>query len=414
MSSKNEQFMWYSTAAKLAHKNVQKGWVMTVGKNKQSTVNKIAALSCSIVLTLSLGTAFAEGEGSGFTISPMVGKAFFAKNRSLENEQFTSIAFGYEFDDKWAAELAYLTLEPEVEDSVLEVDIDHYRLDGLYHLAQGKLRPYVVAGLGESELELNSAIKEHDTFANLGVGVKYALSSFFFLRSDVRLVQGLDSGESDYLAGVGALFKFGHSVSTKPYTKKAKKIEKPSDSDKDGISDDKDQCPNSALGAVVDPQGCAVDNDLDKDGVVNAEDHCPDSKEGAKVDEKGCYLLLKEDISVALEINFATNSDEVISDAFSEVKKVAEFMRSYPSANVVFEGHTDDRGAADYNRNLSQRRADAVAKILIETFNISTDRVSSVGYGEEKPLFDNSTADNRAKNRRVVAVVNATVEKVTE
>ena len=86
-------------------------------------------------------------------------------------------------------------------------------------------------------------------------------------------------------------------------------------------------------------------------------------------------------------------------------------MRKYPSANLVLEGHTDSTGAASYNKSLSKKRADAVKKVLVEEFNISTDRITTEGYGEEKPIADNGTSEGRAENRRVEAIMKATTQE---
>jgi len=76
---------------------------------------------------------------------------------------------------------------------------------------------------------------------------------------------------------------------------------------------------------------------------------------------------------------------------------------------AVVEGHADSNGAAAYNKQLSQRRADSVRNALIRDYNIAENRLSAVGYGEERPIADNRTADGRRANRRVVAVMQAEV-----
>ena len=93
------------------------------------------------------------------------------------------------------------------------------------------------------------------------------------------------------------------------------------------------------------------------------------------------------------------------SSTFPEVKKLADFLRSNPDSSVVIEGHTDDVGNDEYNLNLSQNRANAIAAVLVDSFKIRASRVKGVGYGETKPIADNSTAAGREQNRRVVAEV---------
>jgi len=93
---------------------------------------------------------------------------------------------------------------------------------------------------------------------------------------------------------------------------------------------------------------------------------------------------------------------------------VAEFLQQYVGTSVVIEGHTDTSGSASYNKNLSQRRADAVAAVLVQQMGVSQARVSAMGYGEEQPIADESTATGREANRRVVAKVSAKVESMEE
>jgi OOP family OmpA-OmpF porin len=113
-------------------------------------------------------------------------------------------------------------------------------------------------------------------------------------------------------------------------------------------------------------------------------------------------------VSIQLSVLFDTAKDVVKPEYLPEIQRVAEFMKSYPSTKAEIEGHTDSVGSADYNRGLSQRRADAVRKTLIEKFGIPDGRLTAKGYGPDKPIADNGTAEGRAKNRRVVATLTAT------
>jgi len=98
------------------------------------------------------------------------------------------------------------------------------------------------------------------------------------------------------------------------------------------------------------------------------------------------------------------NSAVVKPEYYPEIEKLAEYLKEHPDVKVIIEGHTDSTGPADYNLKLSQKRAEAVRKILIEKYGISPDRVIAKGYGETRPIAPNDTPEGRAKNRRVVAV----------
>lgn len=185
----------------------------------------------------------------------------------------------------------------------------------------------------------------------------------------------------------------------------------PLDRDNDGVPDYKDQCPDSKAGVAVGDSGCVIDNDTDKDGVANNLDQCPNTPAGRQVDAKGCKFVLTRTEEISMNINFASNSSTVEQGEFPDIEKVAKFMQKYGDISTVIEGHTDDRGAASYNLNLSQARADAVRNVLIERYGIAANRITARGFGETQPIATNDTKAGRLANRRVVAVMKA---KITE
>lgn len=107
--------------------------------------------------------------------------------------------------------------------------------------------------------------------------------------------------------------------------------------------------------------------------------------------------------TIRLSINFANNSDVIDESYYSEIAGVANFMKKYPDATVIIEGHTSVRGDAAYNQNLSERRAKMVADIIVNQYNIGQSRVSSVGYGETRLLDTSNSRDADRKNRRIEA-----------
>lgn len=119
-------------------------------------------------------------------------------------------------------------------------------------------------------------------------------------------------------------------------------------------------------------------------------------------------LKAPEKVEIALKVEFDTAKDVVKPEYDGELAKVASFLKDYPSASAEIEGHTDSLGKAEYNRDLSQRRADAVRRALIERFHVDPARLTAKGYGPDRPIADNGTAEGRAKNRRVAAAITAT------
>jgi OOP family OmpA-OmpF porin len=117
--------------------------------------------------------------------------------------------------------------------------------------------------------------------------------------------------------------------------------------------------------------------------------------------------LPAETVTIALDIQFDTAKDAVKPQYDDQLKKVADFLKTYPDSKAEIEGHTDNAGGAAYNTALSQRRADAVRAALISRFGVDGSRLTAKGYGPDKPVADNATAEGRAKNRRVAATFTA-------
>lgn len=336
----------------------------------------------------------AEENQAGLTLSPMFGAYIGDDDKDLDQGTFMSIGIGYDYGKRWASEFSYLYAEADSDGMDGEVDVRAFRFDALYHFSDTRVRPYLVFGLATGEVDTPAGETDDDSFANAGFGLKYAINPQVALRGDVRGMHGFDSSDNDVLVGLGAVFKFGTSSKPKVVSTPAAKP--------------------TMTPTPTAQQPASVVKDSDNDGVPDERDACPGSEAGAKVDEQGCYLTLEEDVSVSLNVNFATNSADVINDSVDDIKEVAEFLRSYPETTVVIEGHTDSSGAAAYNKVLSQRRAEAVVKILVEQLGVANSRVTAVGYGQERPLVANDTAANKAKNRRVTAVVRATVQKIAK
>ena len=180
------------------------------------------------------------------------------------------------------------------------------------------------------------------------------------------------------------------------------------DQDQDGVNDEQDKCTNTPVNTTVDKKGCpvpqkavaAASDDNDKDGVKNALDNCPNSAIGAKVDAQGCAK--DDEVLTSLNVLFATNKANIVESAYVDILRVADFMRAHPDVVVTIEGHTDDRASIIYNQKLSERRAHAVRQELIR-FGVNANKLLAIGYGELKPIADNSTEFGRAQNRRVIA-----------
>ncbi len=178
----------------------------------------------------------------------------------------------------------------------------------------------------------------------------------------------------------------------------------PPDADGDGVTDTADACPTTASGVAVDAKGCDLDSD--GDGVADTMDQCPDSASGEAVDATGCKPRLESEQSMTLKVDFASGSANIIGDAANGVLlDVIALLQKYPESSVRIEGYTDNRGSSARNLELSQQRAEAVARVVVEQLGIDASRVTAVGMGDANPVASNDTREGRDQNRRVVAVV---------
>lgn len=99
-------------------------------------------------------------------------------------------------------------------------------------------------------------------------------------------------------------------------------------------------------------------------------------------------------------VTFATNSANIASNFYGPLNSIASVLVQYPETRIVVNGYTDNTGAASYNLDLSQRRANSVRDYFISQ-GVESYRVTSVGHGINNPRATNSTAAGRAENRRV-------------
>ncbi len=107
---------------------------------------------------------------------------------------------------------------------------------------------------------------------------------------------------------------------------------------------------------------------------------------------------------IQLQVLFDTDKHYVKPHYYAEIERVVRYMRKHPKTTAVLEGHTDSRQTDAYNMALSQRRVNAVMKILVQKYGISQQRLKAIGYGESRPIAPNNSPANMQKNRRVMAV----------
>ncbi|NEV92881.1 OmpA family protein [Psychroflexus sp. YR1-1] len=171
------------------------------------------------------------------------------------------------------------------------------------------------------------------------------------------------------------------------------------DADDDGIADKNDVCPNQA-GPEAN-EGCPYP-DTDNDGVLDKDDMCPEVA-GTQANN-GCPEVTeevqKELNEYAKTINFNSGKTTITEDSEEALEAIMAILEEYPNAKFTIEGHTDSVGSAQNNMRLSEARALSVKAFLVEN-GVDEFRLSSAGYGEERPVASNNTRAGRAENRRV-------------
>jgi OmpA-OmpF porin, OOP family len=166
------------------------------------------------------------------------------------------------------------------------------------------------------------------------------------------------------------------------------------DSDKDGVLDHLDKCPDTPIGVEVDESGCPKVSQIDSDGdgVYDDRDECPDTPRGAIVDYRGCWVVKG--------VQFDYKKWDIKPQFDTDLDNVVDILRKNPELKIRIEGHTDNIASMAYNLELSWKRAQAIKNYLIEN-GVDQSRITTIGLGYSQPIASNDTPEGRALNRRV-------------
>jgi OOP family OmpA-OmpF porin len=171
------------------------------------------------------------------------------------------------------------------------------------------------------------------------------------------------------------------------------------DADGDGVTDADDKCKDVAGPAAN--KGCPWP-DKDGDSVFDKDDKCPDV--AGTVANSGCpevsEAVQKTLNEYAKTILFDIGKSSIKAQSAEVLGDIITILKEYPTAKFTVEGHTDSVGSDNLNQRLSDARANSVKEYLVEN-GIDEFRLSSLGYGEAKPIDSNKTRAGRANNRRV-------------
>jgi outer membrane protein OmpA-like peptidoglycan-associated protein len=113
-----------------------------------------------------------------------------------------------------------------------------------------------------------------------------------------------------------------------------------------------------------------------------------------------------DDLVISLSgITFPVKKSTIEPSSFGLLAKVYEALKLFPNASLIVEGHTDGDGTESANLILSQDRADAVKQYMVSNMGLNAEKISSIGYGESRPVASNQNAEGKARNRRIDVVM---------
>lgn len=154
--------------------------------------------------------------------------------------------------------------------------------------------------------------------------------------------------------------------------------------------------------------------DSDKDGVIDRLDLCPNTPITHLVNDDGCTIVEQFIVSMKVNILFPNDSAYIDPIYYDEIKKVADFMKANPKTSVELSGHTSAPASAEYNLQLSTKRAQSVVNILVNEYQINATRVTGKGYGKSRLLDINDNAQAHSINRRIEAIIYTVNAKVLQ
>ncbi len=287
---------------------------------------------------------------------------------------------GYNINESWALRLEVAKQRLEQLTTNDKIDGERIGLDAVYSIPGSGM--YLLGGLKNLDIET----VEDASALNVGVGYRQYVTDRVSVFGEMNRFQGISDSFADANVKLGMSVLFGD----------APVVAEPT------------PAPEPVAAPVV------VAADSDNDGVADANDLCPGTPATDKVDATGCSIFTEKEVNFTLKAQFANDSAEIKPEYRAEIAELAAFLKRFPGTDVEIGGHASNVGKAAYNLKLSQRRADAVAQVLTSEHGISSSRVKATGYGVTRPKVEGNTPAAHAANRRIEAVVTATVKEKVE
>ena len=258
--------------------------------------------------------------------------------------------------------------------------------DVQYFITRGVFSPYTVLGLGAMNSSHNGG-SGVGFIGEAGAGLTFEVSDNFLIRSDVRyrynqnFNANLQPGTNEFhdmVVNLGFVVPFGPKPVAPVVVAEA---------------------PAPTPTPVAD---CSTMDD-DQDGVNNCDDRCENTIAGVPVSIRGCWIV---------NVRFDFDKSNIRPEFLANLDNAARRAKENPGVPIEVQGHTDNVGSFKYNQALSERRADAVKKYLIEGSGRSD--ITSRGFSFSQPIDTNETEEGRANNRRVQLQVEGQVQQPLE
>ena len=333
---------------------------------KEDVMKKVAAFVLVMMLFALATVAQAEVKAGSFSVTPFIGGYVFEGNeidKAYDNEDTyaAGLRAGYNFTKHFGVEgfFNYVPMNNKDWSDDNEVELFGYGIEGLYHfMPESRIVPFVAIGVGGIHYDAIPGDPDNgDKLAlDYGAGLKLFVTDNIALRADVRHIIPFNDTYNNFLYTFGITFAFGGA---------------------------------------------------EKEKVVEArvEEPLPPPPPPAPkpvIIEKGRQTL---------DVKFDFDKSSIKQGYTKDINDLVDVMKDYPDLNVVIEGHTDNVGTDAYNKNLSQERADAVKRYMVEEGGIDANRIDAKGFGEERPVASNDTEEGRLQNRRVEAAVDYVIDK---
>lgn len=407
-------------------------------------------------LIVSATAAFGAVKEGQFSISPVVGGYTFDHRQDLETSPVYGLRGGYNFTKRFGIEALfdYANTESVKNGQGLQGDgISMFRYGGelLYHMwPDNNFVPYLAAGYSAMNFKGGGSDNRARGVYDYGLGAKYFLNDSFALRGDVRhvLFSIHDKFYNNIEYTVGAHIPFGGAapavqpvaqpVVPAPMPEPAKIVPPPPAAPSANLSVSPStivKADNATLSwTSSNADNCYIQPEIGQVGPQGSRSVSPSTETTYKLTCSGAggEATSSANLGVTLPpppkpapapvvesaqkaaaaerfcnkpavvfVHFDTNKSDIKPKYTEDLNKLGEFLKDFPKSKGEISGHTDNVGSDKYNLKLSQRRAASVKKYLEKNYSIASERITTEGYGESKPVASNKTKAGKAQNRRI-------------